>query len=88
MTVVTGKPIWKIHFINEILFKGLANYFGANEIPGKYDSIGIENVDKVIGIDQSPIGRTPRSNAATYVNAFTPIRELLCQNHYSQRNGL
>jgi excinuclease ABC subunit A len=89
MTVVTGvSGSGKSTLINEILFKGLANYFGAKEIPGKYDSIkGLENIDKVIGIDQSPIGRTPRSNAATYVNAFTPIRELYSKTITAKEMG-
>ena len=89
MTVVTGvSGSGKSTLINEILFKGLSNHFGANEIPGKHDSItGIENIDKVIGIDQSPIGRTPRSNAATYVNAFTPIRELYSKTITAKEMG-
>ena len=49
--------------------------------PGEYDEItGMEHLDKVIDIDQSPIGRTPRSNPATYTGAFTLIRELFCAN--------
>jgi excinuclease ABC subunit A len=49
--------------------------------------LGLEQVDKVIGIDQSPIGRTPRSNAATYVNAFTPIREIFAKTPQSKEKG-
>ncbi|NIP16666.1 MAG: ethanolamine utilization protein, partial [Pseudomonadales bacterium] len=49
---------------------------GARDLPGRHEGIeGLEHLDKVIDIDQSPIGRTPRSNPATYTGAFTPIRE-------------
>ena len=62
----------------EILFKKLAQIlYRGRELPGDHDDLfGVENVDKVVNIDQSPIGRTPRSNPATYTGAFTPIREL------------
>ena len=62
----------------EILFKRLAQIiYRGRELPGEHDDLlGVENVDKVVNIDQSPIGRTPRSNPATYTGAFTPIREL------------
>ena len=62
----------------EVLYKRLAQaLYRAKELPGDHDEVlGIENIDKVINIDQSPIGRTPRSNPATYTGAFTPIREL------------
>jgi len=65
----------------EILAKALAQHFyRAKESPGKHKKIeGLENVDKVIHIDQSPIGRTPRSNPATYTGVFTPIRELFAE---------
>jgi len=68
----------KSTLINEILYKKLAQVlYKSRRKPGKCDSItGIENIDKVIDIDQSPIGRTPRSNPATYTGTFTPIREL------------
>jgi excinuclease ABC subunit A len=68
----------KSTLMNDVLYKKLAQiYYHAREKPGKCDAItGLENVDKVINIDQSPIGRTPRSNPATYTGAFTPIREL------------
>ena len=68
----------KSSLMNEVLYKKLAQvFYRAREKPGKCDRItGIENIDKVINIDQSPIGRTPRSNPATYTGAFTPIREL------------
>jgi excinuclease ABC subunit A len=68
----------KSTLMNDVLYKKLAQiFYKSREKPGKCDSItGIENIDKVINIDQSPIGRTPRSNPATYTGAFTPIREL------------
>jgi len=89
MTVVTGvSGSGKSTLINEILYKGLNDYFGGKENPGKFDSLtGIEYIDKVIGIDQSPIGRTPRSNAATYVNAFTPIREIYSKTITAKEMG-
>src|SRR5207302_10399332 len=64
--------------VNEILYRRLAQIISrAKERPGDHDRIdGVENIDKVIDIDQSPIGRTPRSNPATYTGLFTPIREL------------
>ncbi len=68
----------KSTLINEVLFKALARrFYRAKDRPGKHDGIdGIDNVDKVVDIDQSPIGRTPRSNPATYTGTFTPVREL------------
>lgn len=68
----------KSSLINDILAKELsARLMRANEVPGSHDEIlGIEHLDKAIIIDQSPIGRTPRSNPATYTGLFTPIREL------------
>jgi excinuclease ABC subunit A len=68
----------KSSLINDILAKELsARLMRANTVPGKHDDIeGLEHLDKVIIIDQSPIGRTPRSNPATYTGLFTPIREL------------
>ena len=68
----------KSTLINEILYKSLARHFNRSKNrPGQHHSIqGIENLDKVVEIDQSPIGRTPRSNPATYTSTFTPIREL------------
>jgi excinuclease ABC subunit A len=90
MTVVTGvSGSGKSTLVNDILFKALAmNLYGAKDRPGKYNRIsGQENIDKVIGIDQSPIGRTPRSNAATYVNAFTPIREIFSKTSQAREMG-
>ena len=90
MTVVTGvSGSGKSTLVNDILFKALSHYFyGSREKPGKHTNIsGLDQVDKIIGIDQSPIGRTPRSNAATYVNAFTPIRELFAKTHQAKEMG-
>jgi excinuclease ABC subunit A len=68
----------KSTLIAEILYKKAAQLlYGAKERPGECDGIvGLEHIDKVVNIDQSPIGRTPRSNPATYTGTFTPIREL------------
>ncbi len=68
----------KSTLVNEVLYKKLAQiFYKAKDRPGKCDGIvGIEHIDKVVDIDQSPIGRTPRSNPATYTGIFTPIREL------------
>ena len=76
VTGVSGSG--KSSLIYEVLFKKLAQMlYRAKDKPGDCDSIGgIQNIDKVINIDQAPIGRTPRSNPATYTGAFTPIREL------------
>lgn len=90
MTVVTGvSGSGKSTLVNDIFFRALANHlYGSRERPGKYDTLsGLEFIDKVIGIDQSPIGRTPRSNAATYVNAFTPIRELFSNTPVARELG-
>ena len=90
MTVVTGvSGSGKSTLVNDILFKALSHYFyGSREKPGKHSNIsGLDQVDKIIGIDQSPIGRTPKSNAATYVNAFTPIRELFAKTHQAKEMG-
>jgi excinuclease ABC subunit A len=77
--VITGvSGSGKSSLINEVLYKALAmRMYRAKDRPGKHDFIeGIENLDKVVDIDQSPIGRTPRSNPATYTNLFTDIRDL------------
>ena len=90
MTVVTGvSGSGKSTLVNDILFRVLSNHFyGSREKPGKHRKIsGLDQIDKVIGIDQSPIGRTPRSNAATYVNAFTPIRELFAKTPQAKEMG-
>ncbi len=76
VTGVSGSG--KSSLVNEVLYKALAmRMYRAKERPGKHLTIeGIENLDKVVDIDQSPIGRTPRSNPATYTNLFTEIRDL------------
>ena len=76
VTGVSGSG--KSSLVNEVLYKALAQrMYRAKDRPGKHGGIeGIENLDKVIDIDQSPIGRTPRSNPATYTNLFTDIRDL------------
>ncbi len=77
-TCVTGvSGGGKSSLIIETLYKAAARALhGARDVPGGHDQIvGLENIDKIIDIDQSPIGRTPRSNPATYTGAFTPIRE-------------
>ncbi len=87
VTGVSGSG--KSTLINEILYKELAKkFYRALDNPGDHDEIlGIENIDKVIIIDQSPIGRSPRSNPATYTGLFTPIRELFSELPESKRRG-
>ena len=89
-TCVTGvSGSGKSTLINEILHRALARALHeAEALPGAHERIrGIEHVDKVIDIDQSPIGRTPRSNPATYVGLFTPIRELFSHVPESRARG-
>jgi len=79
LTCITGvSGSGKSSFVNEILYPALSNRLMNSRLKeGRYTSIeGVENLDKVICIDQSPIGRTPRSNPATYTGVFSPIREL------------
>lgn len=89
-TCVTGvSGSGKSSLINEILYKYLAKQINrAKEKPGEFKSIeGIDNIDKVINIDQSPIGRTPRSNPATYTGVFTNIRALFAETPDAKMRG-
>ena len=89
-TCVTGvSGSGKSTLINEILYKGLAKeLYNSTEFPGKHDKIlGIENIDKVINIDQSPIGRTPRSNPATYTGVFDLIRDIFAGTNEAKLRG-
>ncbi len=87
VTGVSGSG--KSSLVNEILYKKLAAELnGAKKFAGKHTAIkGIEHLDKVINIDQSPIGRTPRSNPATYTGVFTDIRELFAQTQDAKIKG-
>lgn len=90
MTMVTGvSGSGKSSLVNEILYKHLARDLNrARCIPGEHDDIeGIEQLDKVIAIDQSPIGRTPRSNPATYTGVFDLIRDLFAQTADAKAKG-
>ena len=89
-TAVTGvSGSGKSSLVNEILYKALAGELnGARMKPGKHEEIlGIEALDKIIAIDQSPIGRTPRSNPATYTGVFNDIRELYAQTNDAKMRG-
>ena len=88
--VVTGvSGSGKSSLVNEILYKSLAAQLnGAKTRPGKHkDILGVEELDKIINIDQSPIGRTPRSNPATYTGVFTDIREVFAQTNDAKVRG-
>ena len=90
MTCITGvSGSGKSSLINEILYKHLARDLNrARVIPGKHDDIiGIDQLDKVIAIDQSPIGRTPRSNPATYTGVFDQIRDLFAATADAKAKG-
>lgn len=90
MTCVTGvSGSGKSSLVNEILYKALAKQLNrARTFPGEYDSIeGMEQLDKVIDIDQSPIGRTPRSNPATYTGVFDMIRDLFASTQDAKMRG-
>jgi excinuclease ABC subunit A len=87
VTGVSGSG--KSTLLNETLLKALeSNFYKTTHRVGAHKEItGIEKIDKVIAIDQSPIGRTPRSNPATYIGAFTPIRELYSNTEISKERG-
>ena len=90
LTMVTGvSGSGKSTLVNEILYKGLNKLVNKSKNPvGKYkEIIGYENIDKIIDIDQSPIGRTPRSNPATYTGTFDIIRELFAQTQEAKARG-
>ena len=90
MTVVTGvSGSGKSTLINDILYRSLAkSIYGSREEPGAHEAIeGVEQIDKVVRIDQSPIGRTPRSNPATYTQVFSPIRDLFAMLPESRERG-
>ncbi len=89
-TCVTGvSGSGKSTLVIEILYKALAKrMYRAKDVPGKHRGLeGVEYIDKVIDINQAPIGRTPRSNPATYTNVFTPIRELFASLPESKARG-
>ena len=87
VTGVSGSG--KSTLVNEILYKTIArDLYGSNEKPGKCKEIkGIENIDKIINIDQSPIGRTPRSNPATYTGVFDVIRDIFATTPEAKMRG-
>ncbi len=90
LTCVTGvSGSGKSTLVNDTLYAAVARtLYRAHEEPAEHESIeGIEHFDKVINVDQSPIGRTPRSNPATYTGLFTPIRELLAEMNTARERG-
>ncbi|MES2944124.1 MAG: excinuclease ABC subunit UvrA, partial [Pseudomonadota bacterium] len=90
LTCVTGvSGSGKSTLVNDTLYAAVARtLYRAHEEPAAHESIeGIEHFDKVINVDQSPIGRTPRSNPATYTGLFTPIRELLAEMNTARERG-
>jgi excinuclease ABC subunit A len=90
LTVITGvSGSGKSSLLTDLLYPVLANRTNRARLPeGSYDSLeGVEEIDKVVNIDQSPIGRTPRSNPATYIGVFTPIRELFASLPESKAMG-
>ena len=90
MTVVTGvSGSGKSTLVNDILYRSLAQtVYGSREEPGNHDTLtGADQIDKVIRIDQSPIGRTPRSNPATYTQLFSPLRDLFAMLPESRERG-
>ena len=90
LTLVTGvSGSGKSTLVNEILYKGIASrLYHVKGKPGKHKKIkGLENIDKIIDIDQQPIGRTPRSNPATYTGVFDAIRDLFSQTSEARMRG-
>lgn len=90
LVVVTGvSGSGKSSFVNEVLYRTLAKeLYGSKDQPGAHKELrGIEHIDKVIDIDQSPIGRTPRSNPATYTGVFGPIRDIFTQTQEARTRG-
>ncbi|MBL7572739.1 excinuclease ABC subunit UvrA [Staphylococcus saccharolyticus] len=90
MTVVTGvSGSGKSSLVNEILYKSLAQKINKSKVkPGDYDEIkGVDQLDKIIDIDQSPIGRTPRSNPATYTGVFDDIRDVFARTNEAKIRG-
>ncbi|MDR1104027.1 MAG: excinuclease ABC subunit UvrA [Endomicrobium sp.] len=87
VTGVSGSG--KSTLVHEIIYKNLAKQlYGAKETPGRFKNMeGLENIDKVVIVDQSPIGKTPRSNPATYTGAFSVIRDLFAQVPESKARG-
>lgn len=87
VTGVSGSG--KSTLVNEILYKTITKELnGSNEKPGKCKEVlGIENIDKIINIDQSPIGRTPRSNPATYTGVFDTIRDIFANTNEAKLRG-
>ncbi len=89
-TCITGvSGSGKSTLVEDILYKALAQHFYRSRVkPGKYERIeGLEHIDKVVVIDQSPIGRTPRSNPATYTGLFTPIRQIFARVEEARMRG-
>lgn len=90
LTAVTGvSGSGKSTLVNDILYTSLANKFnGAKQVPGRHKTItGLEHLDKIIHVDQSPIGRTPRSNPATYTGVFDHIRKLFAETTEAKMRG-
>ena len=87
VTGVSGSG--KSTLINDVLLRSLESHFSKSKLPSKSQAEikGLENIDKVIAIDQSPIGRTPRSNPATYIGVFTNIRDLYANTELSKERG-